>query len=53
LNHSVHVVPNGTKFDWTCSCGKRAAQLAATRNAAEQDALRHTPPQNQVTRHYH
>lgn len=37
--------------DWSCSCGKRASSPAPNPAAAEADALRHTPPQNKITRH--
>lgn len=39
--------------DWKCSCGKRASNPSVNAEAAEADALRHTPPQNNVSRHNH
>jgi hypothetical protein len=60
MNHRIHISPWQSRrpelaacFDWTCSCGRRASHPATNRNAAEADALRHTPAQNTVTRHTH
>lgn len=60
MDHTIHVTPwqsgrpeLAAHFDWTCSCGKRASHPAVDRNAAEGDAIRHTPPNSTITRHHH
>jgi hypothetical protein len=60
MNHTINITPwksnrpaLAAHFDWTCSCGKRASRPAVDRNAAEGDAIRHTPQQNTITRHQH
>jgi len=60
MNHKIDVTPwrsrrpaLAAQFDWSCSCGRRASSPSPDRDAAEKDALRHCPPSNQITRHYH
>jgi hypothetical protein len=56
MHHKIDVTSWRSRpgqFDWSCSCGRRASSPSADRAAAEKDALRHTPPSNQITRHYH
>jgi hypothetical protein len=60
MDHIVSVTPwqsnrpaLAAHFDWSCSCGKRASRPSVDRATAESDALRHTPTQNTVTRHFH